>query len=146
MLNTSERILFNTTLHRYTFFCKYHTRNSVWNWLGSMEDCLPLHSWNFPFYSILASSMFHTEISVLFHFPFHALLLTPFAAGVDQSQLQLFSLAFNIFTFIKLKSKLVFDVLIGQTGRYRVIDWGSQNSYFWVVPNVTNTSKLFQTQ
>ena len=37
-----------------------------------MEGCLPFHSWNLPFHSILASSIFHTEISI----PFHALLET----------------------------------------------------------------------
>ena len=31
------------------------------------------HSWNLPFHSILASSIFHTEISVPFHFPFHTM-------------------------------------------------------------------------
>ena len=33
-----------TTRHRYVFFCKYNAQNLVWNWCGSMEDCLPLHS------------------------------------------------------------------------------------------------------
>ena len=26
------------------FFCKYNAQNLVWNWYGSMEDCLPFHS------------------------------------------------------------------------------------------------------
>ena len=33
-----------------------------------MEDCLPFHSLNLLFHSILASSIFHTKISVPFHF------------------------------------------------------------------------------
>ena len=33
-----------TTQHLYVFFCKYNARNLVWNWYGSMEDCLPFHS------------------------------------------------------------------------------------------------------
>ena len=65
-LNTSVTILFVTTQHRYLFFCKYNAQNLVWNWYGSMEDCLPFHS-------ILASSIFHTEISVPFHFLFHSI-------------------------------------------------------------------------
>ena len=64
---------FITTRHRYVFFCNYKARNLEWNWYGSMEDCLPFHSWNLPFHSILASSIFHTKISVPFHFPFHSL-------------------------------------------------------------------------
>ena len=28
----------------YIFFCKCHERNLVWNWSGSMEDCLTFHS------------------------------------------------------------------------------------------------------
>ena len=59
--------------NRYVFFSKYNAQNLVWNWYGSMEDCRPFHSWNSPFYSILASSIFHTEISVPFHFPFHSI-------------------------------------------------------------------------
>ena len=55
------------------FFCKYNAQNLVWNWYGSMEDCLPFHSWNLPFHSILAFSVFHTEISVPIHFPFHSI-------------------------------------------------------------------------
>ena len=33
-----------TTRNRYVFFCEYNARNLVWNWYGSMEDCLPFHS------------------------------------------------------------------------------------------------------
>ena len=51
----------------YIFFCKCHERNLIWNWYGSMENCLPFHSRKPPFHSILASSIFHTEISVPFH-------------------------------------------------------------------------------
>ena len=51
----------------YMFFCKCNARNLVWNWYGSMEDCLPFLSWNLPFHSILASSIFHTEIPVPIH-------------------------------------------------------------------------------
>ena len=69
----SVTILIITTRHRYGFFCKYNAQNLVWNWYGSMEDCLPFHSWNLPFHSILASSIFHTEIFVPFHFPFHSI-------------------------------------------------------------------------
>ena len=29
---------------QYNFFCKCNARNLVWNWYGSMEDCLPFHS------------------------------------------------------------------------------------------------------
>ena len=25
-------------------FCEYNAQNLVWNWYGSMEDCLPFHS------------------------------------------------------------------------------------------------------
>ena len=52
-----------TTRHRFVFFFKYNAQNLVWNWYGSMEDCLPFHS-------ILASSIFYTEISFPFHFLF----------------------------------------------------------------------------
>ena len=38
-----------------------------------MEDCLPFRSWNLPFHSILASSIFHTEISVPSHSIFHSI-------------------------------------------------------------------------
>ena len=38
-----------------------------------MENCLPFHSWNLPFHSILASSIFHTKISVSFHSIFHSI-------------------------------------------------------------------------
>ena len=54
-------------------FCKCNARNLVWNWYGSMEDCLPFHFRNLPFHSILASSIFHTEISVPFHSIFHSI-------------------------------------------------------------------------
>ena len=41
---------------------------------ANMAGCLPFHSWNLPFHSILESSIFHTEISVPFHsIPYHAL-------------------------------------------------------------------------
>ena len=66
-------ISFIATRHRYTFFCKYDAQNLVYNWYGSMEDCLPFHSWNLPFHSIQTSSIFHTEISVPFHFPVHSI-------------------------------------------------------------------------
>ena len=56
----SGTILFITTQHRYAFYCKYNAQKS------SMEDCLPFHSF-------LACSIFHIEISVPFHFPYHAL-------------------------------------------------------------------------
>ena len=36
--------IFITTRYRYVFFCKYNAQNQVWNWYGSMEDCLPFHS------------------------------------------------------------------------------------------------------
>ena len=52
-------------------FLSIQCTNLVWNWYGSMEDCLPFHSWNLPFHSILASSIFHIEISVPFHSIFH---------------------------------------------------------------------------
>ena len=52
-------ILFITTRHRCAFFCKYNAQNLVWNWL---------EVWKIVFHSILASSIFHTEIFVLFHF------------------------------------------------------------------------------
>ena len=54
-MNTSVTILFVTTRHRYIFLRKYNAQNLVWNWYGSMEDCLQFHSWNLPFHSILAS-------------------------------------------------------------------------------------------
>ena len=65
--------VFITTRYRYVFFCKYNAQNLVWNWYGSMKDCLPFHSWNLSFHSILASFIFHTEVSVQFHFPFHSI-------------------------------------------------------------------------
>ena len=33
-----------TTRYRYVFFSKYIARNLVWNWYGSMKDCLPFYS------------------------------------------------------------------------------------------------------
>ena len=57
----------------YLFFYNCHVRNLVWNWYKSMEDCLPFHSWNLPFHFILASSIFHTKISIPFHFLFHSI-------------------------------------------------------------------------
>ena len=57
----------------YIFFSRCHVRNLVWNWYGSMEDRLPFYFWNLPFHFILASSIFHTEISLPFHFPFHSI-------------------------------------------------------------------------
>ena len=38
-----------------------------------MKDCLPFHSRSLPFHSILATSIFHTEISVPFHSIFHSI-------------------------------------------------------------------------
>ena len=65
-------ILFITTRYRNVFFCKYNAQYLAWNW-WSMEDCLPFHSLTLPFHSILASSIFHTEIFVPFHFLFHSI-------------------------------------------------------------------------
>ena len=57
----------------YIFFSRCHVRNLMWNWYGSMEDRFPFYFWNLPFHFILASSIFHTEISLPFHFPFHSI-------------------------------------------------------------------------
>ena len=56
------------------YFLWIQTENLVWNWYGSMEDCLLFHSWNLPLHSILASSIFHTKISI----PYHALPASTF--------------------------------------------------------------------
>ena len=73
-------ILFITTWHWYVSFCKYNARNLVWNWYGSMEDCLPFHSWNLPFHSILeifhSIPFWHLPYSIpkfLFHSIFHSI-------------------------------------------------------------------------
>ena len=50
----------------YIFFCKCHERNLVWSWCGSKEDCIPFLSWNLPYRNCR---------SILFHPPYHALLL-----------------------------------------------------------------------
>ena len=49
------------------FFCECHEQNLVWNWYGSMEDCLPFHSWNLPFHSILAYSIPKFPFHSIFH-------------------------------------------------------------------------------
>ena len=76
-VNTEVEHLCDSIIYHYPtfvyFFCKYNARNRARNGYGRMEDCLPFHSSNLPFYSILASSIFHTEISVPFHFPFHSI-------------------------------------------------------------------------
>ena len=79
-LNTSVTMLFITTRHQYVFFCKCNAQNLVWNWYGSMKYCLSFLYWNLPFHSILASSIFHIEISIPFHsifrsIPYHALVV-----------------------------------------------------------------------
>ena len=57
-------------------FCKCHERNLVWNWYGSMEDCLPFHSWNLPFHS----SIFHIPYENFHSVSYHALLTKAKAA------------------------------------------------------------------
>ena len=57
-----DNIITTRTRHRYVFFYKYNAQNLVWNWYGSMEDCLPFHSipfWHLP-YRNFRSIPFHT--------------------------------------------------------------------------------------
>ena len=95
----------------YIIFCKCHLGNQVWNWYGSMEDCLPFHSWNLPFHSILASSIFHTEISV----PFHTMPCSKVKSWQGQVFLQLFFTASDSFLIAKnLRSRLQwFELVLG---------------------------------
>ena len=60
-----------TTRHRYVFFCEYNAQNLAWNWYGRFSSI--------PFHSILASSIFHTEIFV----PFHTMPWVRYASKVE---------------------------------------------------------------
>ena len=57
MLNTSVRIVFITILMYFSANTMHEIKYEI-----GMKDCLPFHS-----------SIFQTEISVPFHFPYHAL-------------------------------------------------------------------------
>ena len=39
-----DKILYHHPTSVCISFCKYNAQNLVWNWYGSMEDCLPFHS------------------------------------------------------------------------------------------------------
>ena len=63
-----ENIIYHYPVYPYIFFCKYHARNLVWNWCGSIEYLsFGLEIFHF----ILTSFKFHIEISI----PYHALTI-----------------------------------------------------------------------
>ena len=61
--------------HWYVFFCKCIAQNLVWNWYGSMEDCLPFLKSSIPFWHLpysIPKFLFHS----IFHFmQYHALVV-----------------------------------------------------------------------